>query len=80
MRGNIKRGIVGGLTVDEVVPRSRGGFRMLGNQVAAHWNCNQWKANRMPNGCEIIMLHLVNARLMSEPGFRWHWDQNPINS
>lgn len=63
------------LTVDEVVPRAKGGLRMLGNQVAMHRACNEAKADRLPNGCEIIMLHLVNARLMSEPGFRWHWEQ-----
>jgi len=68
------------VTTDEVWPRALGGKRVLGNQVAMHRACNEAKADRMPNGCEIIMLHLVNARLMSEPGFRWHWDQNPINS
>lgn len=62
-------------TTDEVWPRSRGGMRVLGNQVAMHKSCNEAKADRMPNGCEIIMLYLVNARLMSEPGFRWHWEQ-----
>ena len=62
-------------TTDEVWPRSRGGMRVLGNQVAMHRACNEAKADRLPNGCEIIMLHLVNARLMSEPGFRWHWEQ-----
>lgn len=62
-------------TIDEVWPRSRGGMRMLGNQVAMHRACNEAKADRVPNGCEIIMLHLVNARLMSEPGFRWHWEK-----
>lgn len=60
-------------TTDEVWPRARGGMRMLGNQVAMHRACNEAKANRMPNGCEIIMLHLVNTRLMSEPGFKWNW-------
>lgn len=62
-------------TTDEVWPRARGGKRLLGNQVAMHRSCNEAKADRMPNGCEIIMLHLVNARLMSEPGFKWHWEQ-----
>lgn len=62
-------------TTDEVWPRSRGGKRLLGNQVAMHRACNEAKADRLPNGCEIIMLHLVNARLMSEPGHRWHWQQ-----
>lgn len=62
-------------TTDEVWPRARGGMRVLGNQVAMHGACNAAKADRLPNGCEIIMLHLVNARLMREPGFRWHWEQ-----
>ncbi|MGL4198160.1 MAG: DNA (cytosine-5-)-methyltransferase [Allorhizobium sp.] len=51
-------------------------IRHLGNQVAMHRSCNEAKADRLPNGCEIIMLHLVNARLMSEPGFRWHWERS----
>lgn len=62
-------------TIDEVWPRARGGMKLLGNQVAMHRACNEAKADRMPNGCEIIMLHLVNARLMSDPGHRWHWER-----
>ena len=51
------------LTIDEVVPRSKGGMRVLGNQVVMHKRCNEAKADRMPNGCELIWLALVNARL-----------------
>jgi hypothetical protein len=52
-----------GLTIDEVVPQAKGGRRILGNQVAMHRACNEAKADRMPNGCELIWLALVNARL-----------------
>lgn len=51
------------LTIDEVVPRARGGLRALGNQIVMHRDCNARKADRMPNGCELIWLELVNARL-----------------
>lgn len=51
------------LTIDEVVPQAKGGRRVLGNQVAMHRACNEAKADRLPNGCELIWLALVNARL-----------------
>jgi hypothetical protein len=51
------------LTIDEAVPRAKGGMRVLGNQLVMHQSCNLKKADRMPNGCEKIWLELVNARL-----------------
>lgn len=51
------------LTIDEAVPRAKGGLRELGNQLAMHQSCNRAKADRMPTGCERIWLEMVNARL-----------------
>jgi 5-methylcytosine-specific restriction endonuclease McrA len=54
------------LTIDEVVPRSKGGMRVLGNQLAMHKHCNEAKADRMPNGCELIWLEMVGAKLRAK--------------
>ena len=51
------------LTIDEAIPRARGGRRIFGNQLAMHRLCNLKKADRMPNGCERIWLEMVNAKL-----------------
>lgn len=51
-----------GRTLDHVVPRSRGGAQ-LGNLLVVHNWCNLRKADRMPTGCELIMLAAVNARV-----------------
>ena len=48
------------VTLDHVLPKSRGGM-LGGNVVAAHANCNLRKGDRMPTGCELIMLLAVNA-------------------
>lgn len=53
------------ITIDEVVPRAKGGLRAHGNQIVMHRDCNARKADRMPNGCELIWLELVNAKLIS---------------
>jgi 5-methylcytosine-specific restriction endonuclease McrA len=53
-------------TIDEVIPRSKGGMRVLGNQVVMHKRCNEAKADRMPNGCELIWLELVGAKLKAK--------------
>lgn len=47
---------------DHVVPRCRGGGN-VGNRIVAHIACNNRKSDRMPNGCELLMLEAVNARL-----------------
>lgn len=48
---------------DHVWPRSRGGFNGPGNLVAAHHSCNTRKGNRLPTGCEVIVLVATCARL-----------------
>ena len=52
-----------GLSLDHVIPRSRGGADRLGNLIVAHVRCNSRKGNRMPTGCEVIWLSFVNVRL-----------------
>jgi 5-methylcytosine-specific restriction endonuclease McrA len=47
---------------DHVVPRCRGGGN-VGNRIIAHVPCNFRKGDRMPTGCELVMLAAVNARL-----------------
>jgi len=47
---------------DHVVPRCRGGAN-VGNRIVAHIACNNRKADRMPNGCELLMLDVVNTRI-----------------
>jgi 5-methylcytosine-specific restriction endonuclease McrA len=49
-------------TFEHVVPRSRGGGNSK-NRLIAHRSCNLRKGSRMPNGCELILLDAVNARL-----------------
>jgi 5-methylcytosine-specific restriction endonuclease McrA len=49
-------------SVDHVVPRRRGGGN-AGNRLIAHVPCNFRKADRMPTGCELLMLAAVNDRL-----------------
>jgi 5-methylcytosine-specific restriction endonuclease McrA len=51
-----------GATVDHVVPRCHGGANN-GNRLIAHVGCNFRKRDRMPNGCELVMLAAVNARI-----------------
>lgn len=50
--------------LDHVYPRSR--YRRLGNRgnvLLTHVGCNTRKSDRDPTGCEILLLHAVNARL-----------------
>lgn len=49
-------------TYEHVVPRARGGVNH-GNRLVAHKFCNEAKADRMPTGCELVWLAVVNARL-----------------
>lgn len=53
-------------TLDEVVPKARGGRPVLGNQVVMHLGCNARKGDRMPTGCELIWLAMVNARIAAK--------------
>lgn len=50
-------------SIDHVVPRSLGGVDKMGNMLASHSKCNGIKGDRMPNGCEMVWLQAVNARL-----------------
>lgn len=50
------------VTIDHVVPLSRGG-RNVGNRMAAHSACNSMKADRMPTKRELERLAKVNERL-----------------
>jgi len=61
------------MTEDHVVPKSKGGENYW-NLVPAHADCNGRKGNRMPTGCELIALAVVNLRLM-EPDH----DASPIS-
>lgn len=54
------------MTLDEVVPKARGGRPMLGNQLVMHLQCNAAKGALMPTGCERIWLAMVNARLAAK--------------
>jgi 5-methylcytosine-specific restriction endonuclease McrA len=53
-------------TIDEVVPRSKGGRCELHNQVLACLPCNLMKGGRMPTAIEIERLNARNA-LLTEP-------------
>lgn len=56
-----------GWNLDHVYPRSRyGRLGNRGNLLLTHVACNTAKADRDPTGCEVIMLHAVNARLGHE--------------
>lgn len=53
-----------GWNLDHVYPRSR--YARLGNRgnlLLTHVACNTAKSDREPTGCEVILLHAVNARL-----------------
>jgi 5-methylcytosine-specific restriction endonuclease McrA len=54
-------------TTDHVIPLALGGKDGLGNFVATHNKCNNWKANDVPTGCEMVWLLLVNARVGASP-------------
>ena len=49
------------VTIDHVVPRARGGGNIK-NSVPSHAECNNRKGDRMPNGCELIWLAVVNSK------------------
>lgn len=56
-----------GWNLDHVYPRSRyGRLGNRGNLLLTHVACNTAKADRDPTGCEIILLHAMNARLGHE--------------
>lgn len=49
-------------SLDHVLPRSRGGGNK-GNLLLAHDACNKRKRNRLPTGCQLILLDYVNAEI-----------------
>lgn len=55
-------GKVKSMNIDHVVPLARGGGDYR-NLMLTHYPCNERKGSRMPTGCELIFLAVVNARL-----------------
>ncbi|HEV8407333.1 MAG TPA: HNH endonuclease [Sphingomicrobium sp.] len=49
-------------TLDHVRPR-RYGARNANNLLLLHERCNYAKGSRMPNGCELLWLDIVNVRM-----------------
>lgn len=47
-------------TLDHVWPR-RMGHSKANNVLAVHRICNEAKGDRMPTGCELVMLEAINA-------------------
>ena len=45
-----------------------------GNILLAHAACNRGKADRLPTGCEIIMLHAANRFMRLNTGATSLWD------
>lgn len=54
-------------TLDHTIPLSLGGKDEVGNLVLTHKRCNEYKANDIPTGCEIIWLLVVNTKLNIGP-------------
>lgn len=52
-----------GWTIDHVYNHASRRYFADGNKLVCHAACNHRKADREPTGCELILLHLVNARL-----------------
>jgi hypothetical protein len=52
-----------GWTIEHVFCRSSRRYEAEGNKLVSHAACNSRKADREPTGCEIILLHAVNAQL-----------------
>jgi 5-methylcytosine-specific restriction endonuclease McrA len=48
-------------TFDHVIPRAKGGAHR-DNVVLAHFRCNQERDDRLPTGCELIVLAVIRAR------------------
>lgn len=56
-----------GCTIDRVVCGFLGGEYRLGNVVGVHRRCNARKGHRPPNGCDLVWMLAVNARLDVHP-------------
>lgn len=52
-----------GWSIEHVYPRHLKLYENVGNKLVTHKGCNNAKGSRMPTGCEITMLEVVNAKL-----------------
>lgn len=52
-----------GWTIEHVFNRASKRFHTVGNKLVSHSECNHRKGDRDPTGCEVILLHAVNAKL-----------------
>jgi hypothetical protein len=52
-----------GWTIEHVFHRASKRYYADGNKLVTHAECNNRKGDREPTGCEIILLHAVNAKL-----------------
>jgi 5-methylcytosine-specific restriction endonuclease McrA len=52
-----------GWSLDHVFPRAHYELGNRGNVLLAHKLCNRVKSDRDPTGCEVVLLHSVNAKL-----------------
>lgn len=58
------------LSIDHVVPISRGGADGLGNLVAAHKGCNRAKGSHPPTLAQRAFCVLVTIRVLMTTGWR----------
>lgn len=67
-------------TFDHVVPKSRGGGRVLINGLLKHRGCNEVRDDRPPTGCDRVWQALVRSRLEShEAEVMWSLEFRPAN-
>ena len=67
-------------TFDHVVPKSRGGGRVLINGLLKHRGCNERRDNRPPSGCDRVWQSIVRSRLDSlEASVMWGLEFKPQN-
>lgn len=67
-------------TFDHVVPKSRGGGRVLTNGLLKHRSCNQDRDDHPPSGCDRVWQMLVWSRLESHDAWvMWALEFRPHN-
>jgi 5-methylcytosine-specific restriction endonuclease McrA len=86
-------GMVGGATIDHIVPRSHGGTDALENLVLACWGCNSSKCNRdieewrlreslrrigAPGSFTPVQMAWLDARLGRIKRIRFWYEDNPL--
>ena len=54
------------LTIDHVIPQSKGGKTNFDNCVAACRTCNNWKGNRSPSEAEMYLIRQPHTPTISE--------------